>query len=71
MRRRQIRKLLTELREHIDNGVPHCLMFKPTAGMTKTQKEALQDDLNRSFDLWRQTWLLPWIDMLEQVAGVN
>jgi len=71
MKRRKVRKLLNELRESIRLGVPHDLTFKPTAEMTKKQVDALQASLDHSFDIWRRTWLFPWLDMLEEATGVT
>lgn len=71
MKRKLIKRLLDEIREHIRNGVPHDLVFKPTAGLTQKQKEALQDALNSDFKMWSETWLYPWLDRIEQAAGVD
>ena len=64
--RRREKKLLKELREHAMNGVPYELTFKPTGKLTTAEKQTLEQDLRYHFHLWRATWILPWIDMIEK-----
>jgi hypothetical protein len=71
MKRRIVHKLLRELRHSVENGVPHDLTFKPTAGLSEPEKKALQEALTDSFRLYAETWLLPWLDRLEEATGVN
>ncbi len=70
MKRTTILRLLAELREHVQNGMPHDLVFKPTGHLNDGEINKLQAALNESFDLYRETWLYPWIEMLEKATGV-
>jgi hypothetical protein len=60
-------RLVDELRDHVRNGVPHDLTFKPLPkGTTSDEREKLQQELNFHFKLWADTWVYPWIDLIEQ-----
>lgn len=60
-------RLIDDLRNFIKNGVPHDLAFKPLPkGTTEEEKKALQNALNSDFEVWRSTWLFPWIDQIEE-----
>lgn len=58
-------RLVDDLREHVRNGSPHGLTFKPTAGMSKEQVARLQAALNDAYELWAESWIYPWIDQIE------
>jgi hypothetical protein len=66
MRHSRRKQLLDDLRDHVRNAVPFDLTFAPCGKMPKADKERLEDHLRYHFRLWADTWILPWIDMIEK-----
>ena len=66
IRRQIVREIIKDLKHYVNNACPHDLAFKPTGNMTREQKKALQESLNYHFKNWAQTWIIPWLDALEQ-----
>ncbi len=69
MKREAARKIIREMRNIVKNGVPHCLVFRPTGKLSKADVARLQESLNDSYRLWSQTWLLPELDNLEYLIN--
>lgn len=64
--REGIKTIASDLLYSAKNGEPYDLTFyyDKEEPLTKTQKERLQAELKKSFELWSNTWIIPRIEAI-------
>lgn len=66
-RMRTKKDVLDAIREHVQNAAPFCLTFVPHRDkLTPDERKELEDDLRYRFHNWADTWVLPYLDVIEK-----
>jgi len=64
--REGIKTLASELLYSAENGEPYSLVsyYDAEEPLTRTQKARLEAKLKESFELWRDTWIVPRVKQI-------
>jgi hypothetical protein len=60
------KKIVQDLRHSAMRGVPYSLTFAPSGTLNYADKKALEAYLKYQFELWRDTWIIPRLDELDE-----
>lgn len=66
--RRGIPTIVKEIQDSVRRGEPWNLTFAPCGTLSVAERHQLQNELEKQFKLWANSWVLPGLEEIAEKA---